>query len=223
MIALIYQSYMDKKKYLLIGIYQFIVIITILLLCLEHDGYDDLILKPSYYQLFYEQLFLQVFTILNAMFVLFLTMDHDQLFFKPFYAYFHKDGVVFYKYIFHVLWIVIYMLHLYMIHTIIFWVFLPIDIHLDIYTFIALILDMFIILNMILIFIKSHIKSLAVVIVLFYMILTLFVKDNISVIFYIFPTFHMENQINMVELTYKICYIYLGFLIYMAKSLYEEV
>jgi len=104
-------------------------------------------LNLRYYQIYYEQLFAQVFMILNAMFVLFLAMDHDQRFLAPFIAYFQRFRVSLAKYIFHMWIIVLYIFNVYILYQIVFEIFLPISVKLDIMMFIDLSLDLFMILN----------------------------------------------------------------------------
>ena len=223
MIRLMYQSYMDKKKYMILFIYQFVLISILVIMCYEEDSVFEMKLNKAYYQVYYEQLFMQVFMILNAMFVLFLAMDHDQSFLKPYYAFFRRQKVIVSKYIFHACWIVIYALNLYMLKTIIFDVFIPIEITFDKIALIDLALDMFLILNLIFILMRSKYRSLSVIIVLCYILLSLFITNEHRIFDYIFPIYKLDKSINLLELSYKICYIYLGFLIYNLKSLAEDV
>ena len=223
MIRLIFQSYMDKKKYMMMFIYLLIIIFLLIIMCIEKDSDIEMMLHKDYYQVYYEQLFMQIMMILNAMFVLFLAMDHDQSFLKPFYAFFNRKKVVFYKYQFHVFWIMIYSFTLYMLKTIIFKLIIPIDISFDMILLIDLSLDMIIILNLMLIFMRSKYRTLSVVIVLFYILYALFIQSDSQILYYIFPIYSMGKTINLIELCYKVCYIYLGFLIYWLKSSVEDV
>ncbi len=223
MISLVYLSYMDKKKYLILFVYQLIIISVLIIMCNENDNQIEMMLNSSYYRHYYEQLFIQIFTILNVMFVLFLSIDHDQLFFKPLYCYFFREKVILSKYLFHMFWIILCGLNTYMLMTVIFWLLIPFDIKFNLIMLIDLSLDMFIVLNLILILIKSKFKTLSVVIVLVYILSSLFIPKELSTLYYIFPIFNMDKSINILELIYKICYIYLGFLIYYLKSMTEDV
>lgn len=223
MIRLIYRSYMDKKKYMTILIFEILIIFVLIIMSYEKDQTYEMMMHQDYYQLYYEQLFIQIFSILNAMFVLFLAMDHDQVFFKPFFAYFSRTKVMLSKYMFHFLMIFIYLLHIFMLYQIVFSLLIPISIAFDLMMLLDLGLDTMIILNLILIMIRHKFKTLSVVIVLFYVLYSMFIYVDAMAYYYMFPIFQIQKKLNIVELIYKICYICLGFLIYMSKSMQEAV
>lgn len=88
---------------------------------------------------------------------------------------------------------------------------------------IDLALDMFIVLNFICILIKEKYKTLAVIIVLIYILAVLFIPQKNEVLFYILPIARIEKETNIIEILYKICYICLGFTIYLLKSLKDDL
>ncbi len=223
LIRLIYVSYMHKKKYLMLVIYQLISIG--LLVLITHNEYEKfhVLLFPNFYQEYISSLFCQIFLILNAMFVLFLSMDHDQSFFKPLISFFHRDKVYFVKYLFFVIHIMIFYIFIIMIYMSIPHLLIDLDMKFSAFLFIDIGLDMFLILNFILIFIKDKHKTLAILIVLIYILISLFIPSKHAFIYYILPIYQFDKDINFIELLYKICYISLGMSIYFLKSLKEDI
>lgn len=223
LIRLIYISYMHKKKYMILVIYQIIAISLMLLISKNEYQRYEVILYPMYYQTYIKALFLQIFLILNAMFVLFLALDHDQSFIKPLVSYFGRSKVFICKYVFFLIHITLFFCFIVMIYISIPKLSIDIDLEFSYALFIDLFFDMVIILNLILILIKDKYKTLAILIVLIYMLMTLFTSLQDEMFYYIFPIFNSNKDINMIEIYYKLCYISLGFSIYFLKSLKEAL
>jgi hypothetical protein len=214
---------MHKKKYMILVIYQLIAISLLILISKNEYQKFEVMLYPTYYQIYIKALFLQIFLILNAMFVLFLSLDHDQSFMKPLISFFGRDKVFMHKYLFFFIQIVIFFSFIMMTYISIPKLVIGIDINFEPFMFIDLLMDMFLILNLILIFIKDKYKTLAILIVLVYMLMTLFMPHEEVWLYYIFPIFRLDKDINMTEIYYKLCYISLGFSIYFLKSLKETL
>lgn len=223
LIKIIYMSYMHKKKYMILVIYQLIAIALVILISKNEYQKYEVMLFPLYYQIYIKALFLQIFLILNAMFVLFLAIDHDQSFMKPLIGFFGRSKIYLNKYLFFIIHILIFFCFITMIYISIPKMTIGIDIQFDLYMFIDLLMDMILILNLILIMIKDKYKSLAILIVLIYMLMTLFMPSDDLWIYYMFPIFRIDKDINYIEIYYKLCYISLGFSIYFLKSLKETL
>lgn len=222
-IKIIYMSYMHKKKYMILVIYQLISLALIILISKNEYQKYEVMLNPLYYEIYIKALFIQIFLILNAMFVLFLALDHDQSFIKPLISFFGRQKVFLNKYSFFSFHIIIFFSFISMIYIVIPKLAIGIDMKFEPYMFIDLFLDMFLILNLILILIKDKYKTLAILIVLIYMMMTLFMPTDELWIYYLWPIFRMDKDINLIEIYYKICYISLGFSIYFLKSLKETL
>lgn len=223
LIRLIYVSYMHKKKYMMLAIYQIIGLVLIILITKNEYARFEVMLFPDYYQNYISSLFFQIFLILNAMFVLFLSIDHDQTFFKPLISYFKREKVFVAKYIFFVIHILIFYLFMLMIYISIPKLLIDLDMIFNVLMFIDIGLDMFIVLNFILIFIKDKHRTLAILIVLIYILLSLFIPNKNMYIYYMIPMHQFDKAIDSVELSYKLCYISLGMSIYFLKSLKEDI
>ena len=220
---LVYASYMHQKKYMILGVYQLISIGLMILVSHTEDSSYEMMLYPNQYRIYMDALFLQVFLILNAMFVLFLALDHDQTFLKPLYGFFGRLKVLISKYFFFMIIIFLYIIFISMLYIIVPYFLTGLILDFNWMKMSDLFLDMMIILNLILILIKDKHKTLAIVITLIYMLASLFLNDISDFFYYMFPIFQTENMINNIEMSYKICYISLGFTLYLLKSLKEEV
>jgi hypothetical protein len=214
---------MHKKKYMMLVIYQIIALALIILISKNEYQAYEVILNPLYYEIYIKALFVQIFLIFNAMFVLFLALDHDQSFIKPLIGFFGRQKVFMNKYIFFFFHIIMFFSFIVMIYIIIPKLTIGLDMKLEVIMFLDLLMDMFLILNLILIFIKDKYKTLAILIVLMYMLLTLFMPYEKQWIYYLCPIFRIDKVINIIEIYYKLCYISLGFSIYFLKSLKEEL
>lgn len=223
LIRLIYVSYMHKKKYMMLVIYQVLALGLIVLITQNEYVELEVMLFPEYYQNYISTLFCQIFLILDAMFVLFLSMDHDQTFLKPLISFFGREKVYIAKYIFFMIHIIIFYLFILILYVSIPKLLIDLDMVFDIFLFIDIGLDMLIILNLILIFIKDKHKTLAILIVLMYILITLFLPNHNVYLYYILPIHTFDKTTNMIEIYYKICYICLGISIYFLKSLKEDV
>jgi hypothetical protein len=221
LIRLLYISYMHKKKYMILVIYQIISIMLLYLISKNEYQTYDVMLYPNYYQSYIKALFLQIFLILNAMFVLFLCLDHDMNFIKPLISYFGREKVFLNKYLFFFSHMMIFSCFIVMIYVSIPRLSIGIYIDFSYVMFLDLCLDMVLILNIILITIKD--KTLAILIVLVYILMILFTSSQNEIIYYIFPIFSIDKSINSIEIYYKLCYISLGFSLYYLKSLKEDV
>ncbi|BCR36032.1 hypothetical protein [Mariniplasma anaerobium] len=208
---------------MILVIYQLIAISLIILISKNEYQKYEVMLYPLYYQTYIKALFLQIFLILNAMFVLFLALDHDQDFMKPLISFFGRQKVFVHKYLFFFMHIIIFFSFIIMIYILIPKLMIGVDIQIEVFMFIDLLMDMFLILNLILIFIKDKYKTLAILIVLIYMLMTLFMPYDKLWLYYIFPIFRIDKDINMIEIYYKLCYISLGFSIYFLKFLKEAL
>lgn len=214
---------MDKKKYMVLCIYQLLSIAFMILIVVTKDTIYEVMLNPLYYQNYFEELFIQIFLILNAMFVLFVALDHDHQFFKPFISYFRREKVFTAKYIFFSITILFFFSYISMLYIVLPALVTGLKMTYKTLMMVELVLDMFIILNFICILIKEKYKTLAVIIVLVYILAILFIPQTNEVLFYLLPIMRIEKETNMIEILYKICYICLGFTIYLLKSLKDDL
>jgi hypothetical protein len=212
---------MHKKKYMMLVIYQVIAIALLYLISKNEYHKYEVMLYPEYYQTYIKSLFIQIFLILNAMFVLFLALDHDMSFIKPLISFFGRSKVFLYKYLFFLSHILIFSCFIVMIYVSIPRISIGLDIEFSSMMFLDLCLDMLLILNIILICIKDKFKTLAILVVLIYILMILMMTSHNNMIYYIFPIFYVDKSINHIEIYYKLCYISLGFSIYFLKSLKE--
>ena len=222
MIKLLYLSYVDRKKLMVLSIFELLVMCFLVLIIYEKDAQYEMMLQESYYLTYIHDVFMQVFLIVNAMFVLFLVMDHDQAFLKPLMSYFGRLRVSFYKYVYLVIILLLYSGFLYMSYVVCLELLTPLDLNMDVIQIIYMFLDMVMLMNFILIFIRHKYKSLSIIILMIYIFQTLF-NDTLPHSYqYVLPFFSLHKNYQILELYYKICYICLGFMIYIKKSLAYE-
>ncbi len=214
---------MDKKKYMILFVYQVLAITFIFLIVHTKDEAFEIMLDPKYYQAYIQTLFIQIFVILDAMFVLFLALDHDQAFLKPFISYFGRKKIFIYKYIFFSIVIILFFIFISMLYLIIPMVLIELHMIYQPLFMISLALDMFLILNFICIFIKEKHKTLSVIIILTYMLAVMFIFDESRILYYICPVISLTKEANIIEIIYKLCYICIGYCIYVLKSLKEDM
>lgn len=223
MIKLLFMSYVDRKKVMILFIFEMLVLLFMTLIVYEKDATLEMMLTPRYYHTYISEVFTQVFIMVNAMFVLFLVMDHDQPFIKPLFAYFGRLRVSVYKYIFYMLMIGFYGCYVYASFEIAIDVLTPINIQIDLHRLLYMFLDMVILANLILICMKHKYKSLSIIIIMIY-IVSMFFLESISFNYqYILPIYHLSKSYHLLELCYKICYIFLGFMLYLLKSINEQL
>ena len=223
MIKLLMISYIDRKKIMLLLIFEVLVLLFITLIVYEKDGRLEMMLAPRYYQTYIKEVFMQVFMMVNAMFVLFLVMDHDQTFIKPLFAYFGRLRVSVFKYLFYSLMISFYGCYVYMSFHVIIHLLTPLDVDIDLYSLAYMYLDMLILTNLILIFMKQKFKSLSIMLIMIYIFSTLFLESISDQYQYIVPIYFLSKNYHLLELYYKICYIFLGFMFYLLKSINEQL
>lgn len=223
MIKLLFMSYVDRKKVMILFIFEILVVLFMMLIVYEKDATLEMMLTPRYYQTYISQVFTQVFLMVNAMFVLFLVMDHDQTFIKPMFAYFGRLKVSIYKYVFYMLMIGFYGCYVYACYEIIIHVLTPLNIEIDVYKILYMFLDMVILANLMLIFMKHKYKSLSIIFIMIYMASTFFLESVSLNYVYICPIYDLSKNYQLLELYYKICYIFLGFVLYLLKSINEQL
>lgn len=222
MIKLLYLSYVDRKKLMVLSIFELLVMCFLVLIIYEKDAHYEMMLQESYYLTYIHDVFMQVFLIVNAMFVLFLVMDHDQAFLKPLMSYFGRFKVSLYKYIYLVIILLLYSGFLFMSYIVFLELLTPLDLDIDVIEIVYMFLDMMILMNFILISIRHKYKSLSIIILMIYIFQTLF-NDTLPHSYqYVLPFFRLHKNYQILELYYKICYICLGFMIYIRKSMTYE-
>ena len=222
MIKLLYLSYVDRKKLMVLSIFELLVIGFLVLIIYEKDAYYDMMLEEHYYLTYIHDVFTQVFLIVNAMFVLFLVMDHDQAFLKPLMSYFGRLKVSFYKYIYLLLIMIFYSGFVMMSYVVILDILTPLEINININQMLYMFLDMMILMNFILILIRHKYKSLSIIILMIYIFQTLFNDALPHSYQYVIPFYNIHKNYQILELYYKICYICLGFMIYIRKCMSYE-
>lgn len=219
MIKFFLLSYIDRKKLMILFIFEFLIILFMGLIVYEKDATFEMMLEENYYLTYINETFIQIFLIVNAMFVLFLVMDHDQAFFKPLIGYFGRFKVSLYKYLALVICVLAYSLFVIMIYVIAIEGLTPLRNDIDIYKMTYMFLDLFILMNILLIFINQKYKNLSIIILIIYIFQSLFNDAFPRYYAYIFPLFNLTKNYQMIDLYYKICYICLGFMVYMQKSI----
>ena len=223
MIKLMFLSYIDRKKLMILFIFEVLVLFFMFFIVYEKNSTYEMMLYPNYYITYINQVFLQVFLIVNAMFVLFLIMEHDQPFLKPMISFFGRYKVFIYKYIFFLSIILCYGCYFYMIFHLAINIITPLEVTLTIQTFVYMFLDMILLTNVMLISIKHKYRSLSIIILMLYIFTTLFLESLPYRFLYILPIFNITKTYQMLEISYKMCYILLGFMIYLAKSAKEQL
>jgi hypothetical protein len=223
MIKLLFLSYIDRKKLMILLIFEVLIMLFMFLIVYEKDATFLMMLEQDNYLTYFNEVFIQVFLIVNAMFVLFLVMDHDQAFLKPLMSYFGRLKVSFNKYICLSLFVILYGAYVIMFYVLTIEILTPLEMNLDIYRLAYMFLDMLILMNFLLILIKHKYKNLSIIIIMIYIFQTLFNETLPRYYEYLFPLFNMTKSYQIVELYYKICYICLGFMVYMQKSISFEL
>lgn len=208
---------------MILFIFEVLVLFFMFFIVYEKNSTYEMMLYPNYYITYINQVFLQVFLIVNAMFVLFLIMEHDQPFLKPMISFFGRYKVFIYKYIFFLSIILCYGCYFYMIFHLAINIITPLEVTLTIQTFVYMFLDMILLTNVMLISIKHKYRSLSIIILMLYIFTTLFLESLPYRFLYILPIFNITKTYQMLEISYKMCYILLGFMIYLAKSAKEQL
>jgi len=223
MIKLLLLSYIDRKKLMILLIFEILIMLFMFLIVYEKDSTLLMMLDKDYYLTYFNEVFFQVFLIVNAMFVLFLIMDHDQAFLKPLIGYFGRLKVSLYKYVCLSLFFILYSVFVIMFYVVTIEIFTPLSININLYRLLYMFLDMLILMNLLLIFIKHKYKNLSIIIIMIYIFQTLFNESLPRYYAYILPLFNLTKSYQMIELYYKICYICFGFMVYIQKSISFEL
>jgi len=221
MIRLLGQCYLNQKMHLILFINQVLAIGIIVLILTIDVSLAEMMLYPETYQMYFEQLFLQVFTIFNAMFVLFLTMDHDQKFLNPYISYFGRLKVMIGKYVFYSIILSMYAFFVTMAWSIGLMIFTTIQFVISWQTYLYFWLDLWFLMTLILTIVRERFKAVAVIIVFVYLLLNLFYQSNLSFFHYLFPIIQGESISETFFITYKLSYLSFLFTVYLHKTLNE--
>ncbi|MCK9235253.1 MAG: hypothetical protein WC225_03740 [Acholeplasmataceae bacterium] len=221
MIRLLGQCYLNQKMHLVLFINQLLAIGIIILILTIDVNTTEMILYPKTYQTYFEQMFLQVFTVFNAMFVLFLTMDHDQKFLNPYISYFGRFKVMIGKYVFYSIILSMYALFITMIWIIGLMTLTTIRFVLNWQTYLYFWLDLWFLMTLILTIVRERFKAVAVIIVFVYLLFNLFYQANESFFLYLIPIVQSEFITEPFFVTYKLTYLSFLFTVYLHKTLHE--
>ncbi len=221
MIRLLGQCYLNQKMHLILFINQVLAIGIIVLILTIDVSLAEMMLYPETYQMYFEQLFLQVFTIFNAMFVLFLTMDHDQKFLNPYISYFGRLKVMIGKYVFYSIILSMYAFFVTMAWSMGLMIFTTIQFVISWQTYLYFWLDLWLLMTLILTIVRERFKAVAVIIVFVYLLLNLFYQSKLSFFLYIFPIVQGESISEIFFITYKLSYLSFLFTVYLHKTLNE--
>lgn len=221
MIRLLGQCYLNQKMHLILFINQVLAIGIIVLILTIDVSLVEMMLYPETYQMYFEQLFLQVFTIFNAMFVLFLTMDHDQKFLNPYISYFGRLKVMIGKYVFYSIILSMYAFFVTMAWSMGLMIFTTIQFVISWQTYLYFWLDLWLLMTLILTIVRERFKAVAVIIVFVYLLLNLFYQSKLSFFLYIFPIVQGESISEIFFITYKLSYLSFLFTVYLHKTLNE--
>lgn len=221
MIRLLGQCYLNQKMHLILFINQVLAIGIIVLILTIDVSLAEMMLYPETYQMYFEQLFLQVFTIFNAMFVLFLTMDHDQKFLNPYISYFGRLKVMIGKYVFYSIILSMYAFFVTMAWSVGLMIFTTIQFVISWQTYLYFWLDLWLLMTLILTIVRERFKAVAVIIVFVYLLLNLFYQSKLSFFLYIFPIVQGESISETFFITYKLSYLSFLFTVYLHKTLNE--
>ncbi|MBE0700938.1 MAG: hypothetical protein IH571_04560 [Acholeplasmataceae bacterium] len=226
MITFFYTHYFFRKKRILFLLS--VLLVGVVLVLLTHTDEPEHMQKLffAYHKAYHQMLMQKTLTIALPFLVVVFSFEHDQNFLKPLFAYFGRLYVGFYKLLFHylsILWLYLVIFSFSVVITAVMtsfydFLFSQWTIMLD------LLLDGFILLNMILFLIKDKSKAFAVILGLLYAFLVTFYEDQtFFLIYYLLPLHAPYFLHSTLIFYYKSCYILLGFILILRKTVKEQL
>lgn len=221
MIGLIYQYTFYTKKQFFFSLVLCLLLCVLILLVYDDSSYYDQYMYQDDLTVYYHQstqrLYLWILPFLYQM----LLSDHDQLYMKPFLAYFGKTIVLTYKLVFYILVITWLTFVFFSVYHLIPYFFTKYYIIKDLHVlfFLNLYLDGIILLIFTFLIVRMKYQSFAYVIPLFYMLYAFLLEDSKMRMFYlVLPIYLPIESYFSLELYYKICYIFTGFILIYIQS-----